>query len=204
MLGRCFVELFGVGIVIEEFRDTIRPACEAPAVRAQPVSLKQATVERRFAKAGRGVSGAMLDDPALVIERPDGGHDSSAASTSPTRREDAYALHYSLPADWFSPSYDACPWPAASTYSEAAVGVDNKPAYTNFPAQFGRSGAQFIWSSNLVLDNDVIVRYTGPGPTPSTVPSPQASATQTPSPDPSPSPVPLARTWSLLPWLGAR
>ncbi|MCX6857200.1 MAG: choice-of-anchor D domain-containing protein, partial [Verrucomicrobia bacterium] len=50
----------------------------------------------------------------------------------------------------------------ASTYSETTVGVNNKPAYTNFPAQFSTSGASFIWTSNLVLDNEVIVRYTGP------------------------------------------
>lgn len=167
---------------------------------------------------------APLDDPALVVERADGGHDSSAASLSPTRREDAYALHYPLPEDWSDPAYDACPWPAASTYSEAAVGVDNKPAYTNFPAQFSRSGAQFIWSSNLVLDNEVIVRYTGPGPTPSPGPSstagpsatatanapatatrrPRPTRTAEASPAPSASPTPTARPGCLLlPWLVA-
>jgi hypothetical protein len=37
------------------------------------------------------------------------------------------------------------------------VGV--KPAFSNFSAQF--SGAQFIWSSNLILDNLVLLRFTG-------------------------------------------
>jgi hypothetical protein len=67
-----------------------------------------------------------------------------------------------VPADWFSKTFNHASWPNASTYTEAQVGVNNKPAYTNFPAQFGGRGAQFIWSSNLVLDNEVIVRYTGP------------------------------------------
>ncbi len=42
------------------------------------------------------------------------------------------------------------------------VGVDNKKAYTNFTAQFDNpsNDAQFIWSTNLILDNEVIVRKT--------------------------------------------
>ena len=46
------------------------------------------------------------------------------------------------------------------TYSNAAVGVDNKPSYTNFSEIFIGAEAQFIWSSNLVLDNLVLVRKT--------------------------------------------
>lgn len=38
----------------------------------------------------------------------------------------------------------------------------NKPAYTNFTDIFDEpiNDAQFIWSSNLILDNQVIVRHT--------------------------------------------
>ena len=106
---------------------------------------------------------APLDNPALVIEQPNGTHDSSAA-TAHTLTETAYALHYPVPADWYSKTFADSGWPAATTYTEATVGVNNKPAFTNFPAQFSTSGAQFIWSSNLVLDNEVVVRYTGPAP----------------------------------------
>ena len=105
---------------------------------------------------------APLDNPALVTDLANGTHDSSAVSTTHTLTESAYALHYAVPSDWFSKTFVDSVWPAATTYTEATVGVDNKPAYTNFPAQFSASGAQFIWSSNLVLDNEVIVRYTGP------------------------------------------
>jgi len=108
---------------------------------------------------------APLDNPALVIEQPNGTHDSSAAIAH-TLTETAYALHYSLPGDWFSKTFPDSGWPAATTYTETTVGVNNKPAWTNFPAQFGTSGALFIWSSNLVLDNEVIVRYTGPAAPP--------------------------------------
>lgn len=105
---------------------------------------------------------APLNDPTLVIEQADGRHDSSAAGLqTPTLGQNSYALHYDVPADWASKSFNHSGWPNATTYTEAQVGVNNKPAYTNFPAQFSNSGAQFIWSSNLVLDNEVIIRYTG-------------------------------------------
>jgi arylsulfatase A-like enzyme len=121
---------------------------------------------------------APLNDPALVIEQADGRHDSSAAGLqTPTLNQNSYALHYDVPADWASKSFNHTGWPNATTYSEATVGVTNKPAYTNFPAQFTNSGAQFIWSSNLVLDNEVIIRYTGPAATPSQISVEQPAGT---------------------------
>jgi hypothetical protein len=104
---------------------------------------------------------APLDSAGSVTELADGTHNSSAATTH-NLTENAYALHYAVPSTWYSKTFSDSGWPSATTYTEATVGVNNKPAYTNFPAQFSNSGAQFIWSSNLVLDNEVIVRYTGP------------------------------------------
>ena len=42
-----------------------------------------------------------------------------------------------------------------------------EPAYTNFADVFDNAmnDAQFIWSSNLILDNEVLMRYTLPGTT---------------------------------------
>lgn len=73
-----------------------------------------------------------------------------------------YALHWKLPTNWYELSFDDSSWPNASTYTNATVGVDNKPAYTNFTSIFDNiaNDAQFIWSTNLILDNEVIVRYT--------------------------------------------
>tara|TARA_R110001599_G_scaffold279944_1_gene481188 strand:- start:437 stop:1381 length:945 start_codon:yes stop_codon:yes gene_type:complete len=70
--------------------------------------------------------------------------------------------HWSIPADWAAPGFDDSIWPRATTYANATVGVDNKPAYTHFTDVFDMPGAdaQFIWSSNLVLDNLVLVRKT--------------------------------------------
>ena len=53
-------------------------------------------------------------------------------------------------------------WPAAKTFTNDTVGVDNKRSYTNFKDIFDTNGAdaEFIWSSNLVLDNLVLLRKT--------------------------------------------
>ena len=45
--------------------------------------------------------------------------------------------------------------PSASIFSVAQVGP--KVAFSNFSSQF--SNAQFIWSSNLILDNLVLLRF---------------------------------------------
>lgn len=73
-----------------------------------------------------------------------------------------YALHWTKPANWQATTFDDSSWPNANTYANATVGVDNKSAYTNFTDIFddANNDAQFIWSSNLILDNEVVVRKT--------------------------------------------
>lgn len=72
------------------------------------------------------------------------------------------ALHWKVPADWMNKDFDDTTWPQATTYSNSTIGVDNKKAYTNFTDVFDNSAndAQFIWSKNVILDNEVITRYT--------------------------------------------
>jgi len=71
-----------------------------------------------------------------------------------------YGLHWNKPTNWMNASFNDSIFPAATTYSNTMVGVNNKPAYTNFTNIFDdpRGDAQFIWSKNLILDNEVIVR----------------------------------------------
>lgn len=78
-----------------------------------------------------------------------------------------YALHWAKPTNWTAASFDDSAWKSAYTFTNAVVGVDNKPAYTNFTNIFddAANDAQFIWSSNLILDNEVVVRYTVKGTT---------------------------------------
>ena len=62
-----------------------------------------------------------------------------------------------LPDNVDTTDFDFSSWPNATIYTAAQVGV--KPAYSNFTTQFG--SAQFVWSTNLVLDNLVLLRFTG-------------------------------------------
>ncbi len=77
-----------------------------------------------------------------------------------------YGLHWSRPVKWMSTSFDDSSWPSASTYTNTTIGVDNKPTYTYFKGIFddASNDAEFIWSSNVILDNEVIVRYTVASP----------------------------------------
>ncbi len=71
-----------------------------------------------------------------------------------------YGLHWARPASWTAANFDDSSWPIATTYSNAVIGVNNKPSYTNFTNIFDDSSndAEFIWSTNVILDNEVIVR----------------------------------------------
>lgn len=73
-----------------------------------------------------------------------------------------YGLHWQIPDTWMNANFDDSDWPSATTYTNSTIGVDNKPSYTNFTDIFDHTtnDAQFIWSTNVVLDNEVIVRYT--------------------------------------------
>lgn len=101
---------------------------------------------------------APLTSPNEVQDLADGTHSTASASDQPSCAASCYAMHYDVPADWAARNFDDSGWPAAVVYSQQTVGVDNKPAFTNFAAQF--APGQFVWSSNLVLDNLVLLRKT--------------------------------------------
>jgi len=89
--------------------------------------------------------------------------DSSACSTKSVQDGRSFsAAHWTLPKNWFVENYDDSAWPQASVFTNDTVGVDNKPAFMNFTDVFDdpKADAEFIWSSNLVLDNLVLLRKT--------------------------------------------
>ncbi|WP_339714273.1 hypothetical protein [uncultured Kriegella sp.] len=73
-----------------------------------------------------------------------------------------YGLHWEIPSNWYEEAFDDSTWPDATTYTNNTIGVNNKPSYTNFTDIFddNANDAEFIWSTNVILDNEVIVRYT--------------------------------------------
>jgi hypothetical protein len=68
-------------------------------------------------------------------------------------------VHYPIPSDWNTVAFQDGGWPQASLYTAAQV--TNQAAYTNF-ANTAWGNASFIWSSNLILDNLVLARFTVP------------------------------------------
>lgn len=89
--------------------------------------------------------------------------DSSACSTKGSSDGSGYsAAFWDIPDGWMMPDFDDSVWPSAVAFSNNTVGVNNKPAYTNFTEIFDApdADASFIWSSNLVLDNLVLLRKT--------------------------------------------
>ena len=99
---------------------------------------------------------APLSNVNCVIENGSS-RNSSGCNVLPTSTNNAYALHWEIANNWFATDFDYTSWPSASTFTTSQVGPKN--AYTNFTAQF--NDAQFVWSSNLILDNLVLLRFTG-------------------------------------------
>lgn len=74
---------------------------------------------------------------------------------------DVYAAHWGVPANWAAADFDDSLWQVATVYSNETIGGSlNRPAYENFTDIFDApdADAEFIWSSNLLLDNLVLVR----------------------------------------------
>ena len=84
----------------------------------------------------------------------------SSSCSTVAGASDSYAIHWALPTDWFKTTYDDTNWPVAATFSNSTVGVDGKSSYTKFTDVFDNASkdASFIWSSNLLLDNLVLLR----------------------------------------------
>ncbi|MDB2462904.1 hypothetical protein N9W61_02240, partial [Algibacter sp.] len=82
----------------------------------------------------------------------------NCSTADATDGSDFYGLHWEIPANWALASFDDSSWPNATVYTSSELGMDNKTAYTNYLNVF--DNAEFIWSTNVILDNEIIVRHT--------------------------------------------
>ena len=105
---------------------------------------------------------APLTDTSCLEESGTERLSSNCSTDAPSSVSSIYGAHWPRPDDWELESFDDSNWPSASVYTNDTVGVNNKPSYTNFINIFHDTAndASFIWSSNLILDNEVIVRRT--------------------------------------------
>ncbi|MEI7586431.1 hypothetical protein [Runella sp.] len=101
---------------------------------------------------------APISDLACLSESGDARLSSNC--TTSAGASNSYGIHWAIPTNWFSSTFDDANWPIATTFSNGTVGVDNKSSYTNFTDVFDNASkdAAFIWSSNLKLDNLVLLR----------------------------------------------
>lgn len=89
--------------------------------------------------------------------------DSSACPESGMSSADQIsAAHWDIPGNWSDNSFEETLWPKAVTYTNAEIRVGRSSSYGNFADVFDGqdNDPQFIWSSNLVLDNVVLMRKT--------------------------------------------
>ncbi|MEM7134575.1 MAG: hypothetical protein AAF702_50380 [Chloroflexota bacterium] len=113
---------------------------------------------------------APLDNNSCVVIDENGNADSSACnSTNETvsclsndPENSCMAYLEELPANWMAKEYDDSAWLSATTYT--ADDVTNAEAFRDYEETLF-AGADFIWSSNLVLDNAVVCRATIDAPT---------------------------------------
>jgi len=103
-----------------------------------------------------------IDNLNNIVELPDSTRSSANATVSPTCNANCFGIHYEIPNNWSAVGFNDNAWPLAHVYSPATVGV-NFPAYNNFTSIWNTGN--FIWSSNLVLDNIVLIRKVVPATT---------------------------------------
>jgi hypothetical protein len=106
---------------------------------------------------------APLDNARCVLDDGAGNADSTRCPGRPAcGRQPAacQALHLPEPEGWTAAAFDDSAWPAARVWPEREV--NPKPAFSMERRYFGN--AQFVWSSNLTVDNLVLLRRTVAGP----------------------------------------
>jgi len=92
---------------------------------------------------------------ALIHRTPD-------YNSPPSCNDRCYAAHFAVPDGWTAANFDDASWPQASAYSAREAGMDNKKEFTDYRDTLGKG--QIIWSGNLNLDNEVLLRRNVEGP----------------------------------------
>jgi hypothetical protein len=93
------------------------------------------------------------DSSACPAEKRQGGNKAPCGLADP---KTCKALHFPIPENWSSPSFNDREWTSATLYAPADV--TGAPGYVKYAQLFG--DAKFIWTRNLLLDNLVLSRYT--------------------------------------------
>ena len=98
-----------------------------------------------------------IASPDSVITLPNNTRFTNQVARNINCADSCYAIHYPIPDGWTKQTFSDEDWPHAKEYAPSIVGV-NWAAWTNFPDLWNNKN--FIWSSNLVVDNLVLLRKT--------------------------------------------
>ncbi len=103
---------------------------------------------------------APVEDFTLVKESADFRDTSAIKLDLLSDDKVGYGIFWDMPADVFAPDFDDSKWQLATEYSVEDLNIDELPAYKNFRDVFDSSplDARFIWTNNLYLDNDIVIR----------------------------------------------
>ena len=109
--------------------------------------------------------GTQIGDAGFILKLADGTVSSTAWKAKnffkgPLNRiiSNPQVEHTPIPANWFAPDFDDSSWEYATEYTPERVRPDGDYGSYDF------SGAKFIWTTDLDLDNTVIFRYTAQAP----------------------------------------
>ena len=109
--------------------------------------------------------GTQIGDAGFILKLADGTVTSSAWKAKnffkgPLNRNitNPQVEHTPIPANWFAPDFDDSAWGFATEYTSDRVKPDGDYGSYDF------TGAKFIWTEDLDLDNTVIFRYTAQKP----------------------------------------
>jgi hypothetical protein len=130
-----------------------------------PMTIAVMAKDNADAATGMEYANTSIGDGGFILKFGDGTVTSGAwkakcFSHGPVGRDVAHprVTTTPIPDDWFAVGFDDSGWPQAREYSERAIA----PKQPFYEADF--SGATFIWSDDLELDNTVIFRHTVAGP----------------------------------------
>ena len=156
----CMIYINGKLVAVDSIEFLPHNVISVPILPIYPMTIAVLAKDNADPKTGLEY-GTQIGDAGFILKLGDSIVSSSAWKVKtffkgPLNRDIANPkVEYTpVPANWFAPDFDDSSWAQATEYSESRVGPDGDYNAANF------TGAKFIWSDDIDLDNTVIFRYT--------------------------------------------
>ena len=140
---------FTIGIIAKDYTEN-SSGLEYIGTNRQQIGDGGIIVQIREISSGKVVAYTSKNWKVLVVNKAPVNAD-CVKSKNPTT--DCRYINTAIPNGWATTAYKDSTWKSASEYSKAAVGV--KEGYFDYT---WTSGSSIIWSTNLKLDNTILLR----------------------------------------------